>query len=469
MLKRIYDLAVIGGGPGGYVAAIKAAQLGLDTVCIESRSTLGGTCLNVGCIPSKALLNASEKYREIPHLKKFGIHVKDLKIDLNTLMAKKAQIVLELTQGINFLFKKNKIQRIEGKGEILKAGHIKVTPAVGSPTDIEAKNILIATGSVSADLPGIPIDEKTIVSSTGALSLSKIPKKMIVIGGGYIGLEMASVWARLGSEVTVIEFTDMIVPMIDHEVAQALYKSLTQQGLTFMLSTKVEKVSPTKTGAQINVTSTKDAAKQQTLTADVVLVAVGRRPYTTGLGLDKIGLKRDGQGFIEVNKRYETNIPGIHAIGDVIRGPMLAHKAEEEGIAAVENMLGQHGHVNYEAMPGVIYTMPEVASVGKTEEDLKKEGRSYSVGKFPFAANSRAKANDTPEGFVKILADKKADRLLGAHIIGTDAGTLISEFVLAMEYKAASEDIARTCHPHPTTSEALKEAALATFFKSIHS
>lgn len=469
MARKIYDLAIIGGGPGGYVAAIKAAQLGLDTVCIESRASLGGTCLNVGCIPSKALLNASEKYREIPHLTKFGIHVKDLKIDLNELMAKKTKIVAELTQGINFLFKKNKVHRIEGRGEIIKVGYIKVTNAAGQIEELEAKNILIATGSVSAELPGIHVDEKTIVSSTGALSLPKIPKKLIVIGGGYIGLEMASVWARLGTHVTVVEYMDMIVPMMDHEVARALHKSLEKQGLIFKLSTKVDKVTSTKTGVKIGVSSTKEPHQKETLTADIVLVAVGRRPYTTGLGLEKIGLHMDERGFIKVNAQHESSVPGIYAIGDVTPGPMLAHKAEEEGVAVVENIVGQHGHVNYEAIPGVIYTMPEVAGVGKTEEELKKEGREYSVGKFSFSANSRARANDLTEGFVKILADKKTDRLLGAHIIGADAGTLISEFVLAIEYKAASEDIARTCHPHPTTSEALKEAALATFFKAIHS
>lgn len=483
MAKLSYDVVIIGGGPGGYVAAIKAAQLGLKTACVDKRSTLGGTCLNVGCIPSKALLNSSEKYTEIAHLEKFGIEVKGAGFDLMKMMVHKDRVVQDLTKGIDYLLKKNKVGRFQGTATIVKPGVVEVkilqTAIVQSdkvksePNDttktLDTKNIIIATGSVSTDIPGIPIDEKTIVSSTGALSLREVPKKMVVIGGGYIGLEMASVWARLGSEVTVVEFADMIVPMMDHEVAKSLRKSLEKQGMKFMLGTKVVKVTKNKKGATLELANAKDDQKLSDIEADVVLVSVGRKPYTQGLGLENVNITPNARGMIEVDRHYQTTAPGIYAIGDVIPGPMLAHKAEEEGVAVAESLAGQSGHVNYGAIPGVIYTMPEAAAVGKTEEDLKNDGIEYNVGKFSFSANSRAKATNQTEGFVKILADKKTDEILGAHIISADAGTLISELVLAMEYKASSEDIARTCHAHPTTNEAVKEAALATFFKAIHS
>lgn len=468
--KVNFDLIVIGAGPGGYVTAIKAAQLGLKTACVESRSTLGGTCLNVGCIPSKALLNASEKYIETKdHLAKFGIKVTGVELDLDTMMAKKNQIVKELTQGIAYLFKKNKVTHIQGHGKILKAGVVEVQDIAGKVITYQTKNIVIATGSVSADLPGITIDEENIVSSTGALALKHVPNHLVVIGGGYIGLEMGSVWARLGSQVSVVEFQDSIVPMMDQDVQKALKKSLESQGLKMHLGAKVAGVAKTKDGCEVKLQDAKTGKDLKPLKADVVLVSIGRKPNTQNLGLEALGVEQDQRGFIKINNSCETNISGIYAIGDVTPGPMLAHKAEEEGVAVAEILAGQKGHVNYDVIPAVIYTMPEVASVGKTEQELKAEGVKYTVGTFPFAANSRAKANDLTEGFVKILADAKTDEILGAHIISADAGTLIAEFAVAMEYKATSEDIARICHAHPTTSEAIKEAALATHFKAIHS
>ncbi len=463
MAETAYDVVVIGGGPGGYVAAIKCAQLGLKTACVEKRKTLGGTCLNVGCIPSKALLNASHHYAQVDHLKEFGVEVGAKKLNLKQMLSKKESIVSDLTKGIDFLFKKNKVDRFVGQGTLKDAQTVVVSP---DGKEIKAKNIIIATGSKSAGFMDIDLDEKTLVSSTGALSLSEVPKKMVVIGGGYIGLEMASVWSRLGSAVTVVEYAETIVPMMDQEVASALLKSLKRQGLEFKLGTKVTQVEKAKKGATLSLES--GDGKQETLKADVVLVAIGRTPNTDGLGLEALGIKKDSRGFVQVNVSYQTAVPTIYAIGDVIPGPMLAHKAEEEGVAVAEILVGQAGHVNYDAIPSVIYTSPEVASVGKTEEELKKQGEPYKVGKFPFTANSRAKALSETEGFVKILTHAETDRVLGVHIISADAGTLIAEAVLGLEYKCSAEDIARTCHAHPTTSEALKEAALAAFFKPIH-
>jgi dihydrolipoamide dehydrogenase len=469
MESQSFDLVVIGGGPGGYVAAIKAAQLGLKTACVEMRKTLGGTCLNVGCIPSKALLNASEKYHAASHdLSKFGIICKDVTLDLKTMMGKKDAIVGNLTQGIELLFKKNKVSYISGKASIPQPGIVKVTKNDGSHETVQAKNILIATGSVSSSLPGIEFDEKVILSSTGALELTSVPKSLIVIGGGYIGLEMGSVWNRLGSAVTIVEYAENLVPMVDTEVGQALEKSLKNQGMKFLLNTQVTGIEKSHKGATLKLSNAKTQETLPSLSAEVVLICVGRRPFTEGLGLSELGMKLNERGFIDVNSHYQTSVSGIYAIGDVIPGPMLAHKAEEEGVAVAEILAGQAGHVNYDAIPSVIYTMPEVASVGKTEQDLKKEGVSYRIGKFPFLANSRAKATDSTEGFVKILTHAETDRILGAHLISADAGSLIGELVLAMEFKASGEDIARTCHAHPTTSEAIKEAALGAYFKSIH-
>lgn len=462
MDKNKVDLIVIGAGPGGYVAAIRAAQLGLSVLCVEKRKTLGGTCLNVGCIPSKALLYSSQKFEEAGHLlADHGVKIEKLSLDLKKMMERKEKVVEQLTGGIDYLFKKNKVQHAVGEAHILSAEEVKVNGETW-----KTKNILIATGSESATLPGIKIDEKKIVSSTGGLSLDHVPEKLVVIGGGYIGLEMGSVWNRLGSKVTVVEFMDRLVPAMDHEMGAALMKSLTKQGIDFKLSTKVTGIKEDKNKLTLSL---EDASgKKESLEADTVLVATGRRPYTQGLGLEKIGVALNEKGFIVVNERYETSVSGVYAIGDVIPGPMLAHKAEEEGIAAVENIAGQAGHVNYGAIPAVIYTHPEVASVGKTEEELKAEERSYKVGKFPFLANSRAKAVGDTEGFVKILADALTDQVLGVHIIGPDAGTLIAEAVLGMEFSASSEDIARTCHAHPTLNEVVKEAAMAVDGRAIH-
>jgi len=463
------DLVVIGGGPGGYVAAIKAGQLGLKTACVEFRGKLGGTCLNVGCIPSKALLNASHKYHEAKHeFQSHGIKVGSVEMDLPALMKAKEDRVNGLTSGIEGLFRKNKVQYVKGKGTLTGPNDIKVTLNDGGVTNLKAKNIIIATGSDVAAPPGLQIDEKQIVSSTGALSLPKIPKKMIVIGGGVIGLEMGSVWSRLGAEVTVIEFTQRIAAGADGEVAKEFQKILTRQGFKFMLGSKV--TTAQYKGAQVECT-VEDAAggNSRKVEADVVLVSVGRRPYTDGLGIKELGIKTTPRGVIEVDKYFKTNIPSIRAIGDVIPGPMLAHKAEEDGIAAVEDIVNPGtAHVNYHTVPSVVYTWPEVAWVGNTEEELKEKGIKYKIGKFPFLANSRARTNNDTAGFVKFLADAATDKLLGAHIIGPDAGELISESVLAIEYGASSEDIARTCHAHPTLSEAVKEAAMATYDKPIH-
>ena len=462
MNKNKVDLIVIGAGSGGYVAAIRAAQLGLSVLCIEKRKTLGGTCLNVGCIPSKALLYSSHKFEEAGHLlADHGVKIEKLSLDLKKMMERKERVVEQLTGGIDYLFKKNKVQHAVGEAQILSAEEVKVNGETW-----KTKNILIATGSESTSVPGITIDEKKIVSSTGGLNLDHVPEKLVVIGGGYIGLEMGSVWNRLGSKVTVIEFMDRLVPAMDHEMGAALMKALTKQGINFKLSTKVTEIKEEKDKLILNL---EDASgNKENLEANTVLVAAGRRPYTQGLGLEKIGVALNEKGFIVVNDRYETSVSGVYAIGDVIPGPMLAHKAEEEGIAAVEIIAGQAGHVNYGAIPAVIYTHPEVASVGKTEEELKAEERLYKIGKFPFLANSRAKAIGDTEGFVKILADSLTDQVLGVHIIGPDAGTLIAEAVLGMEFSASAEDIARTCHAHPTLNEAVKEAAMAVDGRAIH-
>jgi dihydrolipoamide dehydrogenase len=462
-MKNKVDLIIIGAGPGGYVAAIRAAQLGLSVLCVEKRKTLGGTCLNVGCIPSKALLNSSHKFEEAQHhLADHGVKVGKVSLDLDKMMERKNKIVDQLTGGIEYLFKKNKVTRITGAAQILSPQEVKVGNDVW-----QTRHILIATGSESASLPGFPIDEKKILSSTGALSLEHVPEKMIVIGGGYIGLEMGSIWSRLGSKVSVVEFMDRLVPLMDEELGAALQKSLTKQGLEFKLSTKVTGFKEKKDKLIIDIEPT-SSGKPETLEANAVLVAIGRKPFVQGLGLEKLGVVTNERGFIVVNERYETSVSGVYAIGDVIPGPMLAHKAEEEGIAAAENMAGQRGHVNYNIIPSVIYTNPEVASVGQTEQELKAEGRAYKIGKFPFLANSRAKATGETEGFVKILADSLTDQVLGVHIIGPEAGTLIAEAALAMEFSASAEDIARTCHAHPTLNEAVKEAALAVDGRAIH-
>ena len=458
---------VIGGGPGGYVAAIKAAQLGLKTACIEKRGTLGGTCLNVGCIPSKAMLHSSHKYEEAKHgLTAHGIELTSVKLNLAQMLKRKTEVVDSLCKGIEGLFLKNKITYFKGLGSFVSNNEIKVT-SVSSDEIIKAKNIIIATGSEVMNLPGIEIDEKKIVSSTGALELTSVPKKMIVIGGGYIGLEMGSVWTRLGAEVTVVEFLDRIVPAMDTEVSKEFKKQLEKQGVKFKMATKVVSAKASSKGVDL-VLEAATGGSQEKVSVDVVLVAVGRKAYTDKLNLEKIGVKADERGRIPVNKQFETSVKSVYAIGDVIAGPMLAHKAEEEGVAAAEIIAGQHGHVNYATIPGIVYTYPEVASVGKTEDELKKLGTEYKIGKFPFMANSRARANGEAEGFVKIITDKNTDRILGAHIIGPNAGELIQELVLGMEYKASAEDIARTCHGHPGLSEAVKEAALGAYFKSIH-
>lgn len=463
-----FDVVVIGSGPGGYIAAIRAAQLGLKTACVEKDNTLGGTCLNVGCIPSKALLHASEVYEQTAHhTEQFGVKVKGVEVDLPAMMKHKAGVVKSNTDGIAFLFKKNKVTHIVGLGTITAPGQVQVTGADGKKSTVAAKNIIIATGSVPASLPGVEIDEKRVVSSTGALALQETPKHMVVIGAGYIGLELGSVWRRLGSKITVVEFLDRITPGMDGEVAKNYERVLKKQGMDILTGHKVTAVKTQKNGVTVSVEPVKGGDKKD-IAADVVLVSVGRKPFTEGLGLDKVGVKLDDRGRIDVNDRFETNVKGIYAIGDVIRGPMLAHKAEEEGVAAAEFIAGKHGHVNYNVIPGVVYTNPEVASVGKTEEELKAAGIAYNVGKFPFMANGRAKANGDTEGFVKILADAKTDRVLGVHIIGAMAGTMIAEAALAMEFGASAEDIALTCHAHPTHPEAMKEAALAVHKRTLN-
>tara|TARA_Y100000817_G_scaffold76793_1_gene59090 strand:+ start:1177 stop:2580 length:1404 start_codon:yes stop_codon:yes gene_type:complete len=466
-MEENFDLLVVGGGPGGYVCAIRAAQLGLKTGCIETRGTLGGTCLNVGCIPSKSLLNSSEMFFKAKNnFGNLGIETGQIKLNLKKMMMNKSKSVQVLTKGVEFLFKKNKVSYIKGKGVLFSKNDV-VVYQDNNKKSYKAKNIVIATGSTSVPIKGINIDEKNIVSSTGALSLEKVPNNLVIIGGGYIGLEMGSVWARLGSKVTVIEYLDHITPGMDKEISKEFEKILTKQGINFKLNCKVNDVKNSNNKLIVEYTNNKTNT-QENLECDKVLVSVGRKPYTEGLNLTKVGIRKDSKGRIEVNKKFQTSVPNIFAIGDVIKGPMLAHKAEEEGIAVAEILAGQSGHVNYDVIPGVIYTSPEVATVGKTEEQLKEEKISYKVGKFPFLANSRAKVNNEAEGFVKILADKKTDKVLGVHIIGPHCGDMIAEMGLAMEFGASSEDIARTCHAHPTHTEAIKEAALAVDKRPIH-
>jgi dihydrolipoamide dehydrogenase len=468
MTETKFDLVVIGGGPGGYVHAIKAAQLGLKVAVVEKHTALGGTCLNVGCIPSKALLSASHEVHQANHdFEKFGIKLSGMKIDLAKMMAFKQEVIDSNTKGIDFLFKKNKIERFLGTGSIKAAGTVIVKDTKGATQELQTKYITIATGSASIDIPNVTVDEKQIVSSTGALELTTIPTTMIVIGGGVIGLEMASVWSRLGSKVTVVEYLDRILPTMDNEVSKEMLKVMTKQGLAFKFGTKVTGAKADKKG----VTLTAEPAaggKAEELKADVVLVAIGRKAFTDGLNLDAVGVKRDERGVILVDEHFETNIEGIYAIGDVIPGPMLAHKAEDEGFILAEMLAGSTGHIDYNLVPGVVYTAPEAASIGQTEEQLKKDGINYKVGKFPFMANGRARSINQTDGFVKILTNAKTDKVLGAHIVGPEAGALIHEVAVLMEFGGSAEDLARTCHAHPTLNEAVKEAALAAYALPIH-
>ena len=466
-MSEKFQAVVIGGGPGGYVCAIRLSQLGIKTACIESRGTLGGTCLNIGCIPSKSLLNLSENYYKAKHFSSLGIEVGKVKLNLKKMMKNKDNAVTILTKGVEFLFKKNKVTYYKGTGSFKSNNLISITDNKNNKTIIEAEKVIISTGSESVSLPGIKIDEKSIISSTGALSLNAVPKKMVVVGGGYIGLEMGSVWSRLGSQVHVVEYLDHITPGMDKEISKELLKILKKQGINFHLETKVESIK--KEGKKIIVNTSEKEGKKNAFDCDVVLISVGRKPNTKNLNLNKIGIQLDKKNKIKVNKNFQTNVQNIYAIGDVIEGPMLAHKAEEEGIAVAELISGQSCHVNYDVIPGVVYTFPEVASVGKTEEQLKDANQTYKIGKFPFMANSRAKTVNEPEGFVKILADDKTDRVLGVHMIGSHAGEMIAEMAIAMEFGASSEDIARTCHAHPTFSEAIKEAALSVDKRPIHS
>ena len=462
-----FQATIIGGGPGGYVCAIRLAQLGIKTACIESRETLGGTCLNIGCIPSKSLLNLSEYFHRAKNFTKIGIEVENIKLNLPKMMQNKDKAVNNLTKGIEFLFKKNKITYFKGTGRFKSINQISILDKNNKETIIETEKTIISTGSEPIALPGIKFDEEKILSSTGALSLLFVPKKMVVIGAGYIGLELGSVWSRLGTEVHVVELLDHITPGMDKEISKEFMKILIKQGLNFHLQTKVDSIKKDK--KEVVIKTTDKTGKKIVFESDVVLISVGRKPYTKNLNLEKINVELDNKNKIKVNKNFETNIPNVYAIGDVIEGPMLAHKAEEEGIALAELISGQTGHVNYDVIPGVVYTSPEVASIGKTEEQLKNTNHAYKVGKFPFMANSRAKTINEPEGFVKILADENTDKVLGVHMIGPHAGELIAEMALAMEFGASSEDIARTCHAHPTFSEAIKEAALSVDKRPIHS
>jgi dihydrolipoamide dehydrogenase len=470
-MSESYDVVIIGGGPGGYVAAIRAAQLGLRTACVEKRGALGGTCLNVGCIPSKALLQSSHLYDMAGELAHHGVKVGGVELDLGAMMKRKNEVVRTLTKGVEGLFKKNKVDYLIGEGTITSADEVTVKLSDGggdgASRTLKADNIIIATGSDIARLPGVEIDEERIVSSTGALDLATVPETLVVIGGGYIGLEMGSVWRRLGAKVTVVEFLDQILAGMDGEVAKHMLRTLQKQGLEFKLGTKVTQAERTEGGVRLTIEPV-SGGDAESLEADVVLVSVGRRPYTDALGLDDVGVERDERGFIKVDHQFQTNVAGIFAIGDVIGGKMLAHKAEEEGVAVAELIAGQAGHVNYEAIPGVVYTWPEVASVGRTEEQLKEDKVEYRVGKFPFTANPRARCNADTEGFVKILADAKTDRILGAHIVGPEAGDLIQELVVAMEFGGSAEDVARSSHGHPGLSEAVKEAAFAVAGRAIH-
>jgi len=469
MANESFDLAIIGTGPGGYVAAIRAAQLGMKVAVVEKRATFGGTCLNVGCIPSKALLQSSHLFEQAGHdLGVHGIVLGPPKLDFAQLMKRKGEVVDATTKGVAFLFRKNKITAFQGTGRIEKAGSVVVLGDDGAVKDtLVAKNILIASGSEVTPLPGVAVDEKKIVSSTGALELAEVPKHLVVVGAGIIGLELGSVWRRLGSEVTVVEFLDRITPGVDDEITKQFQRSLAKQGLKFKLSSKVTKAETTDSGVTLTVEPAKGGAAE-TLQADIVLVSIGRRPLVEGLGLDKVGVKLTAHGRIAVDAHLQTSVPGIYAIGDVIDGPMLAHKASEDGIACVETIAGQKGHVDWDLVPSVIYTQPEVAWVGKTEEQLKAAGVAYKVGKYPFTADPRSRANGATEGFVKVLADKATDKVLGVHIIGAEAGTMIAESVMAMEFSASAEDIGRVCHAHPTVNEATKEAALAAWDKPIH-
>ncbi len=462
-----YDLIVIGTGPGGYVCAIRAAQLGLKTAVVEKRKTFGGTCLNIGCIPSKALLHASELFEEAGHgFASFGIVVDKPKLDFKVLMKHKSDTVDSNVSGVSFLFKKNKVDSFIGTGSILAPGKVQVLAADGTAQVLETKNIVIATGSDVATLPGIAIDEKVIVSSTGALELEKVPATMVVIGAGVIGLELGSVWRRLGTDVTVIEYLDRILPGMDNEVGKQFQRISEKQGLKYKLACKVTGATLSMNGATVTFEALASGAGES-IEAEIVLVATGRRPFTEGLGLEAAGVAME-KGRVVIDEHFASNVPGIFAIGDVVRGPMLAHKAEDEGVAVAEILAGQHGHVNYDVIPGVVYTFPEVASVGKTEEELKAGGLAYKVGKFPFTANGRARANRTTDGFVKVLADAVSDRVLGVHIVGAGAGDMIHEAAVLMEFGGSSEDLARTCHAHPTLSEAVKEAAMAVEKRSIH-
>ena len=464
-----FDLTIIGSGPGGYVAAIRAAQLGMKVAVVEKWATLGGTCLNIGCIPSKALLHASELFEEAGHgFKALGIDIPAPALNLPQMMNHKTETVAANVGGVDYLFKKNKITTLRGIGTIVSPGKALVTPQTGAPTEIETKNIVIATGSVSAGLPGIEIDEKRVVTSTGALTLEKVPGKLLVIGAGVIGLELGSVWARLGAQVTVVEYLDRILPGMDSEVARQFQRMLQKQGMEFKLSSKVAGIDKQDDGSlKVRVEPAK-GGDMEILDADVALVAIGRKPFTEGLGLDIVGVALDERGRVRVDGHYKTSVDGIYAIGDVIAGPMLAHKAEDEGIAVAEILAGQAGHVNYAAIPAVVYTNPEIASVGKTEDELKAEGVDYKIGKFPFTANGRAKAMLATHGFVKILSDVETDRVLGAHIVGKNAGEMIHELVVLMEFSGSSEDLARSTHAHPTLSEAVREAALSLGDGAIH-
>ena len=466
-MSEKFQAVVIGGGPGGYVCAIRLAQLGLKTACIESRGSLGGTCLNICCIPSKSLLNLSEEFHKVKGLANKGIEIGKVKLNLDKMMKSKDKAVTVLTKGVEFLLKKNKVTYFKGHGSFKSNNEILIKDDQKKETIIQTEKTVIATGSVPVSLPGIEIDEKIIVSSTGALKLEKVPNKMVVVGGGYIGLEMGSVWSRLGAKVEVVEFLDHITPGMDKEISSEFMKILKKQGMKFNMQNKVETIQKNNSGAVVS-TIDKDGNKNN-FECDVVLISVGRKPNTDGLNLKNAGVNLDEKNRIKTDKKFKTNIENIYAIGDVIVGPMLAHKAEDEGIAVAENIVGQSGHVNYDTIPGVVYTSPEVASIGKTEEQLKELNKSYKVGKFSFMANSRAKAIDDAEGFVKILADAKTDKVLGAHIIGPHAGELIAEIGVAMEFGASAEDIARTCHAHPTFSEAVKEAALSVDKRAIHS
>jgi len=466
-MSDAYDLIVIGTGPGGYVCAIRAAQLGMKVAVVEKRNAHGGTCLNVGCIPSKALLHASELYEEAAHgFEGMGIKAAP-KLDLKAMQAYKQEGIDGNTAGIEFLLKKNKIDAHQGTGKITAPGKVEVTPDKGKATTLETKNIVIATGSDVTKLPGIEIDEKKVVSSTGALELTSVPKKLLVVGAGVIGLELGSVWRRLGAEVLVVEFLDRITPGMDADVAKNFQRALKKQGMTFKLGRKVTSIDTKGKGCKVAVEPAK-GGDTETIDCDVVLVAIGRVPFTAGLGLKDLGVKQDKQGRVETDAHFKTNVDGIYAIGDVIDGPMLAHKAEDEGVAVAEILAGQAGHVNYDVIPGVVYTYPEVAEVGKSEEALKEAGIDYNVGKFPFTANGRAKVNRTTDGFVKVLADAKTDRVLGVQILGPDAGNMIGEAAVLMEFSGSAEDLARTCHAHPTLSEAIKEAAMAVAKRAIH-